>query len=192
MGKLIAWNSITLDGIMQAPGGADEDTRNDFRHGGWAAPYFDDMMLEMSTGGETVESVMLFGRRTYEQFHSFWPSQAGNPYSEILEKSRKYVVSRTLAEPLPWANSVLLNGDPVGLVSGVKDEEDLDVVMLGSGELLRSLLPAGLVDELTLLIHPLVLGEGFRLFPDGHRLEMELVETATNTRGVIIATYRPS
>lgn len=192
MGKLIAYDSVTLDGVMQAPGGADEDTRDGFPYGGWAAPYFDEVMLEQSTGGETNESVMLFGRHTYEQFYSFWPTQTGNPYSEILDKSRKYVVSTTLEDPLPWDNSVLLSGDPVELVPEVKEKEDLDVVMLGSGELLRSLLPAGLVDELTLLIHPLVLGEGFRLFPDGHRLEMELVETVTNTRGVIIATYRPS
>lgn len=192
MGRLIAYDSVTLDGVMQAPGGVDEDIRGDFRHGGWAVPYFDEVMLDFSTQGEAGESSMLFGRRTYEQFHSFWPHQTGNPYAEILDKSRKYVASRTLEEPLPWSNSILLEGDAVDLVPDVKAEEEMDTVMLGSGDLLRSLLPVGLVDEVILLIHPLVLGAGQRLFPEGHRLEMDLVDTVTSTTGVIIATYRPA
>lgn len=190
--KLIAYDSITLDGIMQAPGGADEDTRDGFVHGGWASPYFDEVMFEASTGGKVGPSTMLFGRRTYEQFHSFWPHQTGNPYAEILNKSPKYVVSRTLTEPLSWDNSILLSGDPVESVPEVKARAETDIVMLGSGVLLRSLLPAGLVDELIVLIHPLVLGSGHKLFPEGHRLEMELTDMKTTTTGVIIATYHPS
>lgn len=191
MGKLIAYESVTLDGVMQAPGGADEDTRNGFTHGGWAAPYFDEVMFQHSTGGEVNESRMLFGRRTYEQFFTYWPHQTGNPYAEILAKSRKYVVSTTLTEPLPWDNSVLIE-DPLAMLPRVKEDESQDIVMLGSGVLMRSLLSSGLVDELTLLIHPLVLGSGRRLLPEGHRLEMSLVDTMTTTTGVIIATYCPA
>lgn len=192
MGKLIAFDSVTLDGVMQAPGGPDEDTRGGFTHGGWAAPYFDEVMFQFSTGGEVSESLMLFGRRTYEQFYSYWPHQTGNPYTEILNRSRKYVVSSTLSEPLPWDNSILLSGDPVERLPALKEREDLDMVMLGSGVLLRSLLPAKLVDELILLIHPLTLGSGQRLFPDSHRLEFDLVDTQTTSTGVIMATYRPT
>lgn len=192
MGKLIAYESVTLDGVMQAPGGTDEDTRGGFTHGGWAAPYFDEVMLQHSTGGEVAESRLIFGRRTYEQFFSFWPHQTDNPYADILAKSRKYVVSTTLSDPLPWDNSVLVSGDVTEALLRIKFEETMDVVLLGSGELLRSLLPAGLVDELTLLVHPLTLGSGCRLFPEGHRFELDLVDTVTSTTGVIIATYRPT
>jgi len=192
MGRLIAFDSVTLDGVMQAPGGTDEDTRGGFTQGGWAPPYFDEVMFQFSTGGQVAETAMLFGRRTYEQFYSYWPQQSDNPYSEILNLSRKYVVSRKLQEPLPWENSHLLTGDPVESVAAIKLNEGMDMTMLGSGVLLRSLLPVGLVDELILLIHPLVLGSGHKLFPNGDRLEMDLVDTVTTTTGVIIATYRPA
>src|SRR5690606_41289710 len=109
MGKLIAYESVTLDGVMQAPGGADEDTRGGFTHGWWSAPYFDEVMLQHSTGGEVAECRLIIGRRTSEQFFSFWPHQSDNPYSDVLAKSRKYVASTTHYDTVPWNNTALLS-----------------------------------------------------------------------------------
>src|SRR4051812_4617209 len=114
MGRIVVVQNVTLDGVMQAPGGADEDARGGFRYGGWAHPYADRVMAETMGRGMREDGSMLFGRRTYEQFHSFWSKQTdGNPYTEVLNRKQKYVVSRTLTEPLPWENSTLISLDAV-------------------------------------------------------------------------------
>ncbi len=187
-GRVVAIENLTLDGVMQAPGRADEDTRDGFEHGGWAAPYEAMGSLMGKRTGQTRG--MLFGRRTYEDFAGFWPRQTDNPYTEVLDRAEKYVVSTTLEEPLPWVNSTLLRGDAATAVAELRAAGDGDLVVLGSGELVRSLLPHGLVDELALLIHPLVLGSGRRLFTgDGELASLRLLSSETTDAGVVIATY---
>jgi dihydrofolate reductase len=194
MGKVVVVENVTLDGVMQAPGGADEDVRGGFPYGGWARPYADHVMAETMGRGMGADGAMLFGRRTYEQFHAFWSKQTdGNPYTEVLNRKRKYVASRTLTGSLPWENSSSLRGEATGTVAALKREAEGDLVVLGSGELVRSLAAAGLVDSYTLSIHPLTLGTGRKLFGEGEEAygALELVEAVPTTTGVIIATYRP-
>jgi dihydrofolate reductase len=195
MGKVVVVENVTLDGVMQAPGGADEDARGGFPHGGWAQPYADQVMAETMGKGMSEDGGMLFGRRTYQQFYGFWSKQTdGNPYTEVLNRKHKYVVSRTLAEPLPWENSSLIQGDAADAVAALKRDVEGDLVVLGSGELVRSLASAGLVDVYTLSIHPLTLGTGTKMFAEGEDAygTLELVEAVPTTTGVIIATYRPT
>jgi dihydrofolate reductase len=195
MSKVVVVNSLTLDGVMQAPGRADEDPRGGFEHGGWALPYNDSVMGRVM--GERMAAhtgALLLGRRTYEDFHAFWPNQTDNPFTEVLDNTQKYVASRTLEEPLPWRNSTLLEGDAAEAVARIKQEQPgRDLVVLGSGELLQSLMRHNLVDEYLLLLHPLVLGSGRRLFTDGGAFAaLRLVDSVTTTTGVVIATYQPA
>ena len=193
MRKIVAVVSLTLDGVMQAPGRKDEDTRGGFEHGGWAGPYFDPVMLKTMGEGMSQGGPMLFGRRTYEDFHKVWPGRTDNPFSKVLDEGQKYVASRTLREPLPWQNSTLLRGEAEETVARLRQEPGKDVVVLGSGELLRTLLRHDLVDGLVLSIHPLVLGSGGRLFdPAGERHGYRLVKSVPTTKGVVIATYEPA
>lgn len=135
---------------------------------------------------------MLFGRRTYEDFAAFWPQQKDNPFTAVLNARRKYVVSTTLTEPVPWRNSTLLAGDAAETVARLKERSDSDLTVLGSGALVRTLLRHGLVDELFLSIDPLLLGTGQRLFAEESPLAaLRLAESVTTATGVIIATYRP-
>jgi dihydrofolate reductase len=190
MSELVVTNHITLDGVMQSPGRADEDTRDGFEHGGWAVPNNDEVMGRFLGEGMSRGGALLLGRRTYEDFHSFWPNQPRSQVTETLDNARKYVASRTLSEPLPWQNSVLLDGDAAEAVARLKSESEQDIGVLGSGELVQSLIRADLVDRFVLMIHPLVLGKGRRLFPDdGPRAELRLVDSVTTTKGVTIATY---
>ena len=193
MGEIVVIESLSLDGVMQAPGRADEDPRGGFPYGGWATPYADEIMGAEMAKGMARPGVMLFGRRTYEELAAHWPKQTdGNPYTEKLNKVQKYVVSSTLAEPLPWVNSTLIGGGDVpAAVSALRDENDIAV--LGSGQLVQTLAAAGLVDRYVLLIHPLVLGTGLRLFEgaDGPGFgKLRLVDSVTTGTGVIIATYQ--
>jgi dihydrofolate reductase len=193
MRKIIVVENLTLDGVMQAPGGADEDRRGGFEHGGWALPYNDEVMQrEMTKGMGRTE--LLFGRRTYEKFYSFWPNQPEpNPFTEVLNNTQKYVASTTLAEPLPWVNSTLLANDAASAVAELKEKPGKDIVVLGSGELVQSLMRHNLIDQFQLLIHPLVLGSGRRLFPDGSSFaSLRLTDSVTTTTGVVIATYEPA
>jgi dihydrofolate reductase len=193
MSRVVVVNNLTLDGVMQAPGRPDEDTRDGFDHGGWAAPYFDEVMGRVMAERMARESALLLGRRTYEDFAGFWPKQTDNPFTPVLNERRKYVASRTLQEPLPWRNSTLLQGDAVQAVAALREELEEDLVVLGSGELVRALMRHGLVDELGLAIHPLVLGSGRRMFADDDvYAALRLVDSVTTTTGVIVATYRPS
>jgi dihydrofolate reductase len=191
LGKVVVIEHVTLDGVMQAPGRADEDQRDGFDHGGWAHARVDEVMGRVMGEGMARGGALLFGRRTYEDFFSFWPTQTDNPYTEVLDNTLKYVASRTLKEPLPWRNSTLLHGDAAEAVAKLKEGDDLGV--LGSGQLVRSLMQRGLVDEFVLMTHPLVLGTGRRLFADGGAFaELRLTDTTTTTTGVVIAKYQAS
>lgn len=192
MRKIVATVSLTLDGVMQAPGRPDEDRRGGFEHGGWAMGYHDPVMMQAMGEGMSEGADLLFGRRTYEDFFAVWPGRKGNPFTEVLDNSRKYVASRTLQEPLPWKNSTLLPGDAAETVKRLKAEPGKGLVVLGCGDLLQTLMRHGLVDDYVLLIHPLVLGRGRRLFPnDGPPVALQLVKSVVTTKGVVIATYRP-
>jgi dihydrofolate reductase len=194
MSKVIVIDHLTLDGVMQAPGDAQEDLRDGFRHGGWASQRQDPAMVEVIGAAMSPAWSLLAGRRTYEHFLNYWPKQAPNPFSEALDRVQKYVASTTLTEPLEWQNSTLLKGDAAEAVRRLKSEVDENLVVFGSGELVRSLLPRNLVDEVILLIHPLLLGSGRRLFGDSASdlTAFDLVDSTTTGAGVIIATYRPA
>lgn len=183
MGKIVVVENVTLDGVMQSPG-SEEDTRGGFRHGGWAIPYADPVLAETMGKGIAADNAMLFGRRTYEIMRRSWGGRTdGNPFTEVLERKRKYVVSRTRTS-FSWVNSTA-----VADLAALKEIEQ-DLVVLGSGELARSLAEAGLVDRYTLLLHPLTLGSGRTLF-GGLGVRLELEETVVTGKGVIIAFYRP-
>jgi dihydrofolate reductase len=191
--RIVIMNHLTLDGVMQGPGRPDEDRRGGFEHGGWATPRSDEVvgramgMRMASSGG------LLFGRRTYEDLLSHWNSVPDSPFTEPLNGAQKWVVSTTLEEPLPWPNSTLVRGDVVEAVRRLKADGDGDLGVMGSGQLIRTLLPHGLIDEYLLFIHPLVLGSGRRLFPeDGPTVDLELTEAVTATTGVLVASYRPA
>jgi dihydrofolate reductase len=191
MRKISVFESVTLDGVMQAPAGPDEDTRGGFEHGGWAQPYNDEVMGE-EMGKGMGRTDLLFGRRTYEGLYAYWPTAPQpNPFTEVLNNTQKYVASRTLTDPLPWMNSTLLQGDAGESVAKIKEEPGQDLVVLGSGELVQSLMEHDLIDEFVLLIHPLVLGTGRRLFSEGvPPRNLRLAESKPTTTGVIIATYQ--
>jgi dihydrofolate reductase len=192
MAKITVINHLTLDGVMQAPGRADEDTRDGFEHGGWGIPGNDEVMGRVMGEGMARGGAILLGRRTYEDFHGFWPNQSDNPFTEVLDNATKYVASRTLSEPLPWSNSTLLTGDAADAVEDLKQGEDGSLSLLGSGELARALMARNLIDRYVLMIHPLVLGSGRRLFPDsGPPVPLRLVDSVSTTTGVLIGTYEP-
>jgi len=195
MGRIVVMNHVTLDGVMQGPGSADEDTRGGFAYGGWAeqAASADDaagkaMGERMAAGGGLAGWV--FGRRTYEQVLASWNAEGGR-FKEALNNTPKHVVSTTLEEPLAWPNSTLLRGDTADALRALKAQSDGVLAIMGSGELIGSVLAAGLIDEYLLMIHPLVLGTGRRLFPGGARIPLRLTGNATSAAGVVIATYEP-
>jgi len=191
MSQIVVVENLSLDGVMQAPGRADEDLRGGFEHGGWAMAYDDPAKGRIMAGGMAQAGPLLFGRRTYEDFFRIWPNRKDNPFTEVLDNTQKYVASTTLTEPLPWKNSTLLEGDAADAVVRLKEQPGKNIVVLGSGELVRSLMRRNLVDEFVLLIHPLVLGSGHRLFADaGAFATLRLVDAQTTTTGVVIATYR--
>ncbi len=196
MRKIKVLNHITLDGVLQAPGKPEEDPREGFAHGGWSVPYGDSVMGEALGFGanapteERGDGAMLFGRRTYEDLYDSWHGRSDNPFSALFEKSEKYVASRTLTDPLAWGNSTLLKGDAVQAVSELKQTPGPDLLMMGSAELIQALMGAQLIDEFKLLIYPLVLGTGRRLFTDpGAAAALRLTDCLTTTTGVVIATY---
>jgi dihydrofolate reductase len=189
MGSIIVFTNLTLDGVIQGPGRPDEDTRGGFTHGGWAAPYG-----AMQDAGDALPGMdaLLFGRRTYEDFYDFWPKQSGNPFSARLDALPKHVASTTLAEPLPWVNSTLLRGDTADAVAQLKADQDGAIVIMGSGVLVQSLMRAGLIDRYVLLVHPLVLGSGRRIFPDGGApANLKLVSATSTSKDVAVLAYEP-
>ena len=193
--RITVWNYVTLDGVMQGPAHPDEDTRDGFTQGGWAGPYMDEVMGAEAAKGiaEGEGGAMLFGRRTYEKMESAWANgPADSPFTRVMNERQKYVVSRTLEEPLGWQNSTLLKGEAVETVARLREESSRDAVILGSGELIASLLPHGLIDVMTLAIFPLTLGAGRHLFPDGAvPASFELVDVKPTTTGVLLTTYTP-
>ena len=193
MRRLMVLENLTLDGVMQAPGGKEEDTRGGFQYGGWSAPYNDAVKMQIMGEGMSRGADLLFGRWTYEKFYSVWHGRTDNPFTQVFERSQKYVASRTHEGPLPWVNSTLLEGDAADAAARLKQEPGPDLLVMGSGVLADSLMKRGLVDEYQLLIHPLVLGAGRRLFNDGAPYAaLKLVKSVPTTTGVIIATYQPA
>jgi dihydrofolate reductase len=189
MSKVVVINHVTLDGVMQAPGRPEEDTRDGFTKGGWAAPNVDDVVLKALGARMSEGNRLLLGRRTYEDILGYWNTQGG-PFKDPLNNADKYVASRTLREPLPWPNSTLLHGDVADAVVELKQQPDKDLHVMGSGELIRTLMSHELIDEYVLMIHPLVLGTGRRLFADGGTpAQLRLVDSMAATTGVLIATY---
>jgi dihydrofolate reductase len=198
MSNVVAFENVTLDGVMQAPGRPDEDPRGGFAHGGWADlqvrnPQADPVLGSVVAASMANTGALLLGQRTYQDFYGYWPNQTDNPFTEMLDNTQKYVASTTLKEPLPWRNSTLLEGDATHAVASLRRQPGKDLVVLGSGELVQSLMRANLVDRYVLLIHPLVLGSGRRLFPDGGAFAaLRLVDAKPTTTGVVIATYHTS
>jgi dihydrofolate reductase len=189
MATITVFESVTLDGVMQAPGRADEDTRGGFTDGGWALPYQDEVAMQVAGEGMAEGGAMLFGRRTYDDLLGFWTTTPDpNPFTDMLVRSPKYVVSHEPDVALAHPNSTLLAGDAADTVAELKQEFDGTLTVLGSGQLARALFAAGLVDELMLQLHPLVLGNGTTLFADA-RVELDLRRSIPTTTGVIIAQY---
>jgi dihydrofolate reductase len=191
--SIVVINHVTLDGVMQAPGRPDEDTRGGFTHGGWAIPRNDEVMQQaMAPRMGRPDGGLLLGRRSYQDMLAAWNAQGG-PFKDALNAAPKYVASSSATTTLDWPNSTLLHGDIPAAVGELKQASEGDLVIMGSGRLIRSLLPHGLIDEFLLMIHPLVLGTGQRLFDhDGRVTEMRLVDSTPTTTGVILATYAPA
>jgi dihydrofolate reductase len=193
MARVIVSEFLTLDGVMQGPGGSDEDREEGFEHGGWQMDLLDDVMGKAVDEGMANMGGLLLGRKTYEIFAGYWPTATEDlETAELFNKVPKYVASRTLQEPLEWANSKLLEGDVAEAVRKLKEEPGGDLVVWGSGKLAQSLMENGLVDELQIMIHPIVLGTGKRLFREGLPvIRLRLVDSKTSTTGVLILKYVP-
>jgi dihydrofolate reductase len=190
--RVVVINHLTLDGVMQAPGRADEDTRGGFERGGWAGPNIDDVVNAAMGERMARSDGLLLGRRSYEDMLGYWNTQ-DSPFKDMLNSAPKYVASRRLREPLPWPNSTLLNADVADAVARLRQQQPgRDLHVMGSGELIQTLMRHDLIDEYLLLIHPLVLGAGRRLFGDGGPpASLRLVDSTVSTTGVLIATYQP-
>jgi dihydrofolate reductase len=194
MRKVIVSTFLTLDGVMQAPGGQDEDRSGGFEHGGWQMPLFDDVAGKAVSEGMAAAGGLLLGRRTYEIFAAYWPNAPeDDPIAQTMNGFPKYIASTTLTEPLEWQNSTLLQGDVAEAVAKLKKETGKDLVVIGSGGLAQSLMAHDLVDEYQLMIHPVVLRGGKRLFEDGGpRTDLRLMDVTATGTGVLIVTYRPT
>jgi dihydrofolate reductase len=177
---------------MQSPGRPDEDTRGGFELGGWAGANVDEVVNAAVGARRPGSGGLLLGRRSYEDMLGYWNTQ-DSPFKEMLNSAPKYVASRTLSEPLPWPNSTLLNADVGEAVAQLKQQPGKDLTVMGSGELIQTLMRHDLIDEYLLLIHPLVLGAGRRLFGDGSPpASLRLVDSTVSGTGVLIATYQPN
>jgi dihydrofolate reductase len=195
MRKVIVNEFMSLDGVVQAPGAADEDTSGGFEHGGWHLRYFDDLSQQRVLEGIVEAGGFLLGRRTYEIFAAYWPNapEEEQVIAEPLNTKPKYVASTTLPDPLAWQNSTVLQGDVAGAVAALKQEDGADLHVIGSTQLVQTLIEHHLVDELRLMIDPLVLGGGKRLFPDDGALRpLRLVDSQVTTTGALLATYAPA
>jgi dihydrofolate reductase len=191
MGRVIVMNGITLDGVMQAPGRPDEDTRDGFPYGGWAVPYSDETGVAKMGERMGEDRAFLFGRRTYEQLLTSW-NERGGPFKDALNNAQKYIASSNPAAQLDWPNSTLLTGDVPAAVADLKQSAPTNLVIMGSGVLIASLMAAGLIDEYLLSITPIVLGTGRRLFPEGVHATLRLTESTTTSKGVLLAIYEPA
>jgi dihydrofolate reductase len=185
-------NNVSLDGVMQAPMSPDEDTRGHFPYGGWALAGNDEVLGAEMAAGMGEGGAMLFGHRTYDHMAAFWPHQTdGNPFTEYLNNAEKFVVTRNPSLSPDWQHTIVLAGDAAETVAELKQTDGDDLTILGSGELVRSLAAAGLIDEYVLIIHPVVLGAGKRMFGTTHQA-LELTRSVTTPKGVVIAYYRPN
>jgi dihydrofolate reductase len=187
---------MTLDGVVQAPGGPEEDTDGGFTHGGWSGPYFDNEAMGSAIGEIMAGTeALLFGRRTWQGMAAAWPGRAGDPFSDRMNEITKYVASRTLTEDdLTWSGSTLLPADDaIGAVRELRARDGGGLQVMGSASLAAQLVEHDLVDEYRLMIEPILLGGGKRIFPeDGGARPLELVSTTTAGTGVLICTYRPA
>jgi dihydrofolate reductase len=190
MGTISIVENVSLDGVVQAPGSPDEDPRGGFTHGGWFAPYPDAVLGEVMGRGMAAEGAMLFGRRTFESMQAAWAGTTDNPFGPLLDARRKYVVTRDPGYTPTWANTTVLAGEAARTVADLTAAVDLDLTVLGSPDLLATLLPAGLVGSAWLAVAPVVLGTGRTLFPTGAHLRWELVESVPTTTGVVLSHYR--
>jgi dihydrofolate reductase len=193
MPRIVVSEFVTLDGVMQAPGDPNEDRSGGFEHGGWQLAYFDDIFGKALMEAFAATGGLLLGRTTYEIFAAHWPKQpADDPFAGTMNGLRKYVVSTTLTEPLAWENSTLIKGDVPGEIAKLKEESGKEIQVIGSGELVQTLIQHDLVDSYRLMVHPLVLGTGKRLFRDGTPLSrFRLVDSKPTTTGVLILSYEP-
>jgi dihydrofolate reductase len=193
MRKLVVNEFLSLDGVMQAPGDPEEDTEGGFRHGGWQRPYFDDVLGAAAAEGMAETDAYLFGRKTYEIMADFWPTApADDPYAGHLNNTAKYVASTTLQDT-GWQNSTLLHGDLAEQVARLKQQPGDNIAVLGSGDLVQTLISNDLVDEYSLMIFPIVLGSGKRLFRDTDQTStLRLVDSKTTTTGGLMLTYHPA
>lgn len=194
--KLILSDFITLDGVIQAPGGAQEDTDGGFAHGGWSMPYFDPATMGPAIDALMAEtSALLFGRRTWETMAAAWPARAGEPFADRMNAIEKYVVSGTLnADDPGWSNTQVLSPDTwVEEVSELRRDGEGALQVMGSSQLARALITAEMVDEYRLMVNPVVVGGGKRLFPDDGKIrQLDLVEAVATATGVVMCTYRPA
>jgi len=189
--RIVVVNHLTLDGVMQSPGRADEDTRGGFAHGGWAIERGSDETITRAVGDRMgqPECGMLLGRRSYEDMLATW-NERGGRFREGLNATHKYVASSSPETELPWPHSTLLRGDVSAAVAELKEQPGGNLVVMGSGELVRSLLPHGLIDEFLLMVHPLLLGSGQRLFEHGDGVaELRLLSSTATESGVVISAY---
>ena len=193
MRKLIVIEFMTLDGVVQAPSYPDEDTEGGFSHGGWNTPFLDDISMQWAMDNVTSAGSFLFGRRTYETFAAHWPNASDEEQvlAEPFNTRQKYVASTTLTEPLEWQNTTLLQGDTVASVAALKQSGGDSLHVYGSTQLVHALLASNLVDELRLMIDPILLGRGKRIFHDESALtSLRLIDSQPTTTGAILATYR--
>ena len=191
MRKIIAITQVTLDGVMQAPGGPEEDPSNGFTHGGWAMPFGDDVLSQVIDETIAGEFAMLLGRRTYDIFAGYWPNQSGR-IAKAFNKATKYVVTHTI-DHLDWKTSQRISGDVVDELRRLKASDGRALHIWGSSELLQTLIAADLVDEYRLWVFPVVLGQGKRLFENGVPPRgLSLVATRSTPRGILLNTYRPA
>jgi dihydrofolate reductase len=190
MGKVVVMNSVSLDGVMQGPGRPDEDTRDGFAYGGWGVPYGDEETIAKMGERMGEDRGFLFGRRTYEQLLASWNARGG-PFKDALNNADKFVASSDAATKLEWPNSTLLHGDVPAAVAQLKENSPTNLVIMGSGVLIASLMAADVIDEYLLMTVPVVLGTGRRLFPEGVHATLRLTESVATTKGVVLATYEP-
>ncbi|MCY1158666.1 MAG: dihydrofolate reductase [Citricoccus sp.] len=192
MRKLISSTFVSLDGVMQAPGGPDEDRTGGFAFGGWTAPLFDESMGSWMDRTFATRFDLLLGRRTYEIFAAYWPHHTDSLVGEAFRRAHKYVASHRLDEPA-WESTTVLSGNVPDQVAALKDQDGPDLLLQGSGNLIQSLLTAGLIDEFRVLVFPLLLGSGKRLFAEGTiPAGLRLTEHGVSESGVIMATYERS
>jgi len=194
MPKIVVSEFLTLDGVMQAPGDPDEDRTGGFDRGGWQLQYFDDTFGAFVMDGFAAAGALLLGRLTYENFARYWPNAAADdPIAGTMNGFRKYVVSTSLAEPLSWQNSSLIKGDVPAAIAQLKPGSGQDIQVIGSGQLVQTLIQHDLVDEYRLMVHPLVLGKGKRLFRDETAdTKLRLIDSKATGTGVLLLTYVPA